>query len=88
MLLLTGIVFLTAVLTCWEMELRVKEFFALIFLLVTGVFGLFMSLDLFFIFVWFDVSLFPMYLLIAIWGSTRKEYGAMKLTLIHWLAAR
>jgi len=81
MLLLTGIVFFTAVLTCWELELRVKEFFALIFLLVTGVFGLFMSLDLFFIFVWFDVSLFPMYLLIAIWGSTRKEYGAMKLTL-------
>jgi NADH-quinone oxidoreductase subunit M len=81
MLLLTGIVFFTAVLTMWELELRVKEFLALIFLLVTGVFGLFMSLDLFFIFVWFDVSLFPMYLLIAIWGSTRKEYGAMKLTL-------
>jgi len=81
MLLLTGIVFFTAVLTMWELEHRVKEFFALIFLLVSGVFGLFMSLDLFFIFVWFDVSLFPMYLLIAIWGSTRKEYGAMKLTL-------
>jgi NADH-quinone oxidoreductase subunit M len=81
MLLLTGIVFFTAVLTMWELELRVKEFFALLILLVAGVFGLFMSLDLFFIFVWFDVSLFPMYLLIAIWGSTRKEYGAMKLTL-------
>jgi NADH-quinone oxidoreductase subunit M len=81
MLLLTGIVFFTAVLTMWELEHRVKEFFALVFLLVSGVFGLFMSLDLFFIFVWFDVSLFPMYLLIAIWGSTRKEYGAMKLTL-------
>ncbi len=81
MLLLTGIVFFTAVLTMWELEYRVKEFFALIFLLVSGVFGLFMSMDLFFIFVWFDVSLFPMYLLIAIWGSTRKEYGAMKLTL-------
>ena len=81
MLLLTGIVFFTAVLTMWELELRVKEFFALVFLLVAGVFGLFMSLDLFFIFVWFDVSLFPMYLLIAIWGSTRKEFGAMKLTL-------
>jgi NADH-quinone oxidoreductase subunit M len=40
-----------------------------------------MSLDLFFIFVWYDVSLFPMYLLIAVWGTTRKEYGAMKLTL-------
>ena len=81
MLLLTGIVFFTAVLTMWELELRVKEFFALIFLLVSGVFGMFIALDLFFIFVWFDVSLFPMYLLIAIWGSTRKEYGAMKLTL-------
>ncbi|MEJ2038766.1 MAG: NADH-quinone oxidoreductase subunit M [Desulfosarcinaceae bacterium] len=81
MLLLTGIVFFTAVLTMWDLEFRVKEFFALVFLLVSGVFGLFMSLDLFFIFVWFDVSLFPMYLLIAIWGSTRKEYGAMKLTL-------
>ncbi len=81
MLLLTGIVFFTGVLTSWELTLRVKEYFALIFLLVTGVFGLFMSLDLFFIFVWFDVSLFPMYLLIAIWGSTRKEYGAMMLTL-------
>jgi NADH-quinone oxidoreductase subunit M len=81
MLLLTGIVFFTGVLTMWELEYRVKEFFALYFLLVTGVFGLFMSMDLFFIFVWYDVSLFPMYLLIAVWGSTRKEYGAMKLTL-------
>jgi len=81
MLLLTGIVLFTGVLTMWELQTRVKEFFALLFLLVTGVFGLFMSMDLFFIFVWYDVSLFPMYLLIAVWGSTRKEYGAMKLTL-------
>ena len=81
MLLLTGIVFFTGVLTMWEMTLRVKEFFALIFLLVAGVFGMFVGMDLFFIFVWYDVSLFPMYLLIAIWGSTNKEYGAMKLTL-------
>lgn len=81
MLLLTGIVFFTGVLSMWELDTRVKEFFALYFLMVTGVFGLFMSLDLFFIFVWYDVSLFPMYLLIAVWGSTRKEYGAMKLTL-------
>ena len=40
-----------------------------------------MSMDLFFIFIWYDVSLFPMYLLIAVWGTTRKEYAAMKLTL-------
>jgi NADH:ubiquinone oxidoreductase subunit 4 (subunit M) len=81
MLLLTGIVFFTGVLTMWELHTRVKEFYALYFLLVTGVFGLFMSFDLFFIFIWYDVSLFPMYLLIVVWGTTRKEYGAMKLTL-------
>jgi NADH-quinone oxidoreductase subunit M len=81
MLLLTGIVLFTGVLTMWELETRVKEFFALTFLLVAGVFGVFMAMDLFFLFVWYDVSLFPMYPLIAIWGSTRKEYGAMKLTL-------
>ena len=50
-LLLTGIVFFTGVLTMWELELRVKEFFALYFLMVAGVFGLFMSFDLFFIFI-------------------------------------
>ncbi len=81
LILLTGIVHFTGVLTMWELEERVKEFFAFYFVLVTGVFGFFMSMDLFFIFVWYDVSLFPMYPLIAIWGSTRKEYGAMKLFL-------
>lgn len=81
LLLLTGIVFFTGVLSMWELETRVKEFFALFLLLVLGVFGMFMALDLFFIFVWFDVSLLPMYLLIVIWGSTNREYGAMKLTL-------
>lgn len=81
MLLLTSVVLFTAVWTMWDLERRVKEFFALIFLLVAGVYGVFMSMDLFWIFVWYDVSLFPMYPLIAIWGGTRKEYGAMKLTL-------
>lgn len=81
MILLTAIVLFTAVLTMWELENRVKEFFAFIFLLVAGVYGVFMSMDLFWIFVWYDVSLFPMYPLIAIWGGTRKEYGGMKLTL-------
>jgi NADH-quinone oxidoreductase subunit M len=81
LILLTGIVHFTGVLTMWELEERLKEFFAFYFVLVTGVFGFFMSMDLFFTFVWYDVSLFPMYPLIAIWGSTRKEYGAMKLFL-------
>ncbi|MBI4772975.1 MAG: NADH-quinone oxidoreductase subunit M [Deltaproteobacteria bacterium] len=81
LILLTGIVHFTGVLSMWELERRVKEFFALYFVLVTGVFGFFMSMDLFFLFVWYDVSLFPMYPLIVIWGSTRKEYGGMKLFL-------
>jgi NADH-quinone oxidoreductase subunit M len=81
LLLLTGIVHFTGVLSMWELEERVKEFFALYFVLVAGVFGFFMSMDLFFLFVWYDVSLFPMYPLILIWGSTRREYGAMKLFL-------
>ncbi|MFO7708639.1 MAG: NADH-quinone oxidoreductase subunit M [Desulfobacterales bacterium] len=81
MLALTGVVLFTGVLTMWELTHRVKEFFAFTFLLVAGVFGVFMAMDLFFLFIWYDVSLFPMYPLIAIWGSTRKEYGAMKLTL-------
>lgn len=76
LLLLTGIVHFTGVLTMWELRERVKEFFALYFLLVTGVFGFFMSLDLFFIFVWYDVSLFPMFPLILIWGTAGKERGA------------
>lgn len=81
LIFLTGIVHFTGVLTMWEREERIKEFFAFSFLLVTGVFGFFMSMDLFFIFVWYDVSLFPMFPLIAVWGSTRKEYSAMKLFL-------
>ncbi|MHC1745166.1 MAG: NuoM family protein [Syntrophobacteraceae bacterium] len=81
MILLTSVVLFTGVLTMWELENRTKEFFAFTFLLVAGVYGVFMSMDLFWIFVWYDVSLFPMYPLIAVWGGTRKEYGGMKLTL-------
>jgi NADH-quinone oxidoreductase subunit M len=81
LLALTSIVFFTGVLVMWELENRVKEYFAFMTLLVTGVFGVFMSLDLFFFLFWYEVAVLPMYLLIAVWGSTRKEYGAMKLTL-------
>ena len=81
LVLLNSIVFFTGVWTMWDLRHRVKEFFALMLLMVLGVYGVFMALDLFFLFVYYDVSLFPMYPLIAIWGSTRKEYGALKLTL-------
>ena len=81
LLVLTSLVFVTGVLVMWELEERVKEYFAFMTLLVTGVFGVFVSLDLFFFLFFYEVAVLPMYLLIAIWGSTRKEYGAMKLTL-------
>jgi NADH-quinone oxidoreductase subunit M len=81
MLILNAVVFLTGVLSMWTLEERVKEYFAFMLTLVIGVFGVFVSLDLFFFFFFYEVALLPMYPLIAIWGSTRKEYAAMKLTL-------
>ncbi len=81
MVLLTGIVAFCGVLSSWEMKLRVKEFFALFMFLVTGVLGVFMTFDLFFFFLFYEVAVLPMYLLISIWGSINKEYGALKLTL-------
>jgi len=81
LVLLTGIVFFTGVLTMWELQNRVKEYFAFTMALVTGVFGVFVSQDLFFLFLFYELAVLPMYLLIAIWGSTRREYAAMKLTL-------
>jgi len=67
----------------------VKDYFVLLFILVSGVYGVFLSHDLFFLFFWYEVAVLPMYLLIAVWGSSSnfgtftrtKEYGAMKLML-------
>ena len=81
LLLLTGIVIFTGVLTMWELEVRTKEYFIWMLALVTGVFGVFMSYDLFMFFLFYEIAVVPMYILILVWGSTRKEYAAMKLTL-------
>ncbi|MGO8667682.1 MAG: NADH-quinone oxidoreductase subunit M, partial [Desulfobaccales bacterium] len=81
LLLLTGIVIFTGVLTMWELEVRTKEYFIWMLALVTGVFGVFMSYDMFFFFLFYEIAVVPMYILILVWGSTRKEYAAMKLTL-------
>jgi NADH-quinone oxidoreductase subunit M len=59
-----------------------KEFFISLIILSTGVYGFFISLDLFTLFVFFEIAVIPMYLLIGIWGSGPKEYSAMKLTLM------
>ncbi len=87
MTLLTAVVFFTGVLSMWTLDKRVKEFFAFMGFLVFGVFGVFISLDLFVFFFFYEVAVLPMYPLIAIWGSTRKEYSAMKLTIFLMLGS-
>jgi NADH-quinone oxidoreductase subunit M len=84
---LTGVVLFTGALVSWGIEDRPREFFAFLLLLVTGVFGVFASLDLFMLFFFYELAVFPMYLLISIWGSTRKEYAAMKLTLYLFIGS-
>lgn len=81
MVLLTGIILFTGVLASWSIQDRAKEYFVVYLLLVAGVFGTFESLDLFFLFFFYELAVMPMYLLIGIWGSGPKEYGAMKLTI-------
>jgi NADH-quinone oxidoreductase subunit M len=81
LILLTALVIFTGVFASWDMHHRVKEFFIFLLALVSGVFGVFAARDLFFFYIFFEVAVIPMYILIGVWGSTRKEYAAMKLTL-------
>jgi NADH-quinone oxidoreductase subunit M len=82
MILLTSIVTFAGVFVSWQVEFLTKEFFISLILLATGVFGFFISLDLFTMFLFYEVAVIPMYLLIGIWGTGPKEYSAMKLTLM------
>src|SRR5437588_809548 len=79
--LVTGITAVSAVLFSWDVEHRSNEFFFWLLLVVGGSYGVFLSADLFLLFVFYELVIVPKYFLIAIWGSTNKEYGAMKLTL-------
>jgi NADH-quinone oxidoreductase subunit M len=89
LVLLNGLVIFAGVFVSWNITHRPKDYFVLLFLLVSGVYGVFLSHDLFWFFFWYEVAVLPMYLLIAVWGSSTnfgtftrtKEYGAMKLTL-------
>lgn len=82
LIVLTAIVVFSGILASWEVEVLTKEFFILLILLATGVYGFFISLDLFSMFLFYELAVIPMYLLIGIWGSGPKEYAAMKLTLM------
>jgi len=82
LVLLNGIVAFAGTLVSWKLDFRPKHFFILFWVLIAGVYGTFFSLDLFFFFFFYELAVVPLYLLIGVWGSTRKEYGAMKLTLM------
>jgi NADH-quinone oxidoreductase subunit M len=79
MIALSAIIVFTGVFSSWNMS---REYFMWYSLLTVGVFGFFISLDLFTMFLFYEVALIPMYLLIGVWGTGRKEYSAMKLTLM------
>ena len=81
MLILTGIILITGSFASWEIP-QPKEFFLWLILLSTGVYGFFISIDLFTMFMFYEVALIPMYLLIGVWCSGNKNYSAMKLTLM------
>jgi NADH-quinone oxidoreductase subunit M len=81
MVLLTGIIIFAGVLASWGVTERPKEFFALLLVLVSGVFAVFTARDLFLFFLGYELAVLPMYLLIGIWGTGKREYSAMKLTL-------
>lgn len=82
MLLLSAIIVFTGTFASWQMKEQTKEYFLWFTLLSMGVFGFFISIDMFTMFMFYEIALIPMYLLIGVWGSGRKEYAAMKLTLM------
>ncbi len=78
MILLTAIVSFIATLSSWNIEKSIKGYFALFLLLDTGMMGVFVSLDFFLFYIFWELMLLPMYFLIGIWGGPRKEYAAIK----------
>jgi NADH-quinone oxidoreductase subunit M len=81
MVVLTTLLFVVAVLASFGITLRTNEYFFWILALETGVLGVFTSLDLLMFFVFWEVELLPMFMLVSIWGTGRKEYSAMKFLL-------
>src|SRR2546421_162556 len=81
LVLVTGIAAISAILFSWDVAERQNEFFFWLLLVVGGSYGVFLSADLFLLFLFYELVIVPKYFLIAIFGSTNKEYGATKLTL-------
>jgi NADH-quinone oxidoreductase subunit M len=87
LVVLTGLAAIAGILFSWNIEKRTKEFFAFYLALIGGVYGVFMSFDALLLFVFYELTIIPKYFLIARWGSTRKEYGAMKLALYSFVGS-
>src|SRR3989454_12524509 len=87
LVMLTGIAAVAGVFFSWNIEHRAKEYFAFYLALIGSVYGVFLSFDVFLLFVFYELAIIPKYFLIAIWGSTRKEYGAMKLALYSFVGS-
>jgi len=87
LIVLTGIIAVCGVLFSWTLEDRANQFFAYYFALIGGVFGVFLSLDLFLLFVFYEIAIVPKYFIIAIWGSGEKAYAAMKLVLFSFVGS-
>jgi NADH-quinone oxidoreductase subunit M len=87
LLLLNGVVATCGVLFSWNLTHRAKEFFGFFLALIGGVYGVFLSLDLFLLFLFYELAIIPKYFVIAIWGSTKKDYAAMKLVLYSFIGS-
>src|ERR1700677_4125630 len=87
LVLLTGSAAVAGVLFSWNIDLRTNQFFAFYLALIGGVYGVFLSGDLFLLFVFYEIAIVPKYFLICNWGATRREYGAMKLALYSFVGS-
>ena len=87
MIILNGLLSFLAVIGSWHIDRRTKDYLALILLLETGVMGVFASLDLILFFLFWEVELIPMFLLIAVWGGLRRDYAAWKFLLYTLLGS-
>ena len=88
LVLLMAILGFLVVLISWKVHLRVKEYFAWLLLLETSILGVFASLDLLLFFLFWEIEIMPMYFLISIWGTGRRDYSAMKYVILHSLRQR
>ncbi len=87
MVLLTALVSCIATISSWTIDRSLKGYFALLLLLNTGMMGVFVALDFFLFYVFWEVMLLPMYFLIGVWGGPRREYAAIKFFLYTLLGS-